>query len=48
MLRGAAGVVSLRSNKDSFNEVEASLADCMEEDYPCEIPDMLFDCCEYT
>ena len=29
MLRGVAGVVSLRNNKDSFNEVEDLLAQCM-------------------
>jgi hypothetical protein len=28
MLCGAAGVVSLHNNKDSFNEVEALLAQC--------------------
>ena len=39
MLRGAAGVVSLRNNKDSFNDVE-----CKENFDTC-----MFDeqCCEY-
>jgi hypothetical protein len=44
MLRGAAGVVSLRNNKDSFNEVEASLAQCMRYGSPCNTS---ADCCEY-
>jgi hypothetical protein len=44
MLRGAAGVVSLRNNKDSFNEVKASRVGCKGAGSPC------FDsteCCEY-
>ena len=45
MLRGAAGVVSLRNNKDSFNEVEASLAQCMGKGNTC---NLMSDCCEYT
>jgi hypothetical protein len=45
MLRGAAGVVSLRNNKDSFNEVEeASLAQCKGYGSPCRDST---DCCEY-
>jgi hypothetical protein len=49
MLRGAAGVVSLPSNKDkdSFNEVEveeASLAQCNEVGSPCFSGP---NCCEY-
>jgi hypothetical protein len=43
MLRGAAGVVSLRNNKDSFNEVEASLA-CKGRGSSCST---YKDCCEY-
>jgi hypothetical protein len=44
MLRGAAGVVSLRNNKDSFNEVEASLAQCKMYTSSCKVDT---DCCEY-
>jgi hypothetical protein len=46
MLRGATGVVSLRSNnKDSFNEVEeASLAQCQTFFSPCSNSLV---CCEY-
>ncbi len=44
MLRGAAGVVSLRNNKDSFNEVKASLAQCMGKGIIC---NSSTDCCEY-
>jgi hypothetical protein len=44
MLCGAAGVVSLPNNKDSFNEVEASLAQCKEAGDSCSAPT---DCCEY-
>jgi hypothetical protein len=43
MLRGTAGVVSLRNNKDSFNEVEASQAKCQTLKMPCNG----YDCCEY-
>jgi hypothetical protein len=49
MLRGAAGVVSLRNsnNKDSFNEVEeASLAQCIGRGSPC-FWDTAKYCCEY-
>jgi hypothetical protein len=47
MLRGAAGVVSLRNNKDSFNKVEeASLAQCIGLGLPC-FWDTAKDCCEY-
>jgi hypothetical protein len=45
MLRGAAGVVSLRNNKDSFNEDEASLAQCKKDCSSCIVDT---DCCEYT
>ena len=41
MLRGAAGVVSLRNNKDSFNEVEAPCAEALAH---CNSDT---DCCEY-
>ena len=45
MLRGAAGVVSLRNNKDSFNKVEeASLAQCKGYRERCYYDG---DCCEY-
>ena len=45
MLRGAAGVVSLRNNKDSFNEVEeASLAQCKNKGDKCMRSQ---ECCEY-
>ena len=45
MLRGAAGVVSLRNNKDSFNEVEeASLAQCKKYGSLCSANT---ECCEY-
>jgi methionine synthase II (cobalamin-independent) len=44
MLRGAAGVVSLRNNKDSFYEVKASLAQCKETFRGCSVNT---DCCEY-
>ena len=45
MLRGAAGVVSLRNNKDSFNEVEASPnPNCMGAGSGCSTS---FQCCEY-
>jgi hypothetical protein len=45
MLRGAAGVVSLRNNKDSFNEVEeVLLAQCKGYGSPCNTS---ADCCEY-
>jgi hypothetical protein len=45
MLRGAAGVVSLRNNKDSFNEVEeALLAQCKNWGSLCNTE---WDCCEY-
>ena len=45
MLRGAAGVVSLRNNKDSFNEVEeVSLAQCKGYGASCSSST---DCCEY-
>jgi hypothetical protein len=43
MLRGAAGVLSLRNNKDSFNEVEASRAQCKGSG-SCSTST---DCCEY-
>ena len=45
MLRGAAGVVSLRNNKDSFNEVEeVLLAQCNGRGLTCKTG---ADCCEY-
>ena len=48
MLRGrgtADGVVSLRNNEDSFDEVEeVSLAKCMGVQAPCSAGT---DCCEY-
>ena len=45
MLRGAAGVVSLRNNKDSFNEVEeVLLAQCRKKGVYCSENK---DCCEY-
>jgi hypothetical protein len=45
MLRGAAGVVSLRDNKDSFNEVEeALLAQCKPRGQTCVSKS---ECCEY-
>ena len=45
MLRGAAGVVSLRDNKDSFNEVEEALHwQCKEFGNLCMNP---WECCEY-
>jgi hypothetical protein len=45
MLRGAAGVVSLCNNKDSFNEVEeALLAQCKTSGQNCSAST---DCCEY-
>jgi hypothetical protein len=45
MLRGAAGVVSLRDNKDSFNKVEeASLAQCKNKGDKCM---RSAECCEY-
>jgi hypothetical protein len=45
MLRGPAGVVSLRNNKDSFNEVEeASLAQCKKDGSTCSNSLV---CCEY-
>jgi hypothetical protein len=45
MLRGAAGVVSRRNNKDSFNEVEeALLAQCKTSGQNCSAST---DCCEY-
>ncbi len=45
MLRGSAGVVSLRNNKDSFNEVEeASLAQCKNYGSLCWVNT---ECCEY-
>jgi hypothetical protein len=45
MLRGSAGVVSLRNNKDSFNEVEeASLAQCKKYGSLCSANT---ECCEY-
>jgi hypothetical protein len=44
MLRGTAGVVSLRNNKDSFNEVEASLAWCKLMGSLCGKD---LECCEY-
>jgi hypothetical protein len=45
MLRGAAGVVSLRNNKDSFNEVEeVLLAQCKGYRERCYYDG---DCCEY-
>jgi RNA:NAD 2'-phosphotransferase (TPT1/KptA family) len=44
MLRGSAGVVSLRNNKDSFNEVEDLLAQCKGYGNPCSANT---DCCEY-
>jgi hypothetical protein len=46
MLRGrvTAGVVSLRNNKDSFNEVEASQAKCKGYGNPCM---SYVECCEY-
>jgi hypothetical protein len=53
MLRGAAGVVSLRNNKDSFNEVEDSLAQeeqCTKINMTCGPPEQGFKypCCEYN
>jgi hypothetical protein len=43
--RGAAGVVSIRDNKDSFNEVkEALLAQCKNKGESCSKSS---DCCEY-
>jgi hypothetical protein len=42
--RGTAGVVSLRNNKDSFNEVEASLAQCKKKGVLCSDN---WECCEY-
>jgi hypothetical protein len=42
--RGDAGVVSLRNNKDSFNEVKASLAQCKMYTSSCKVDT---DCCEY-
>ena len=45
MLRGAAGVVSLRNNKDSFDEVEeVSLAECKARGATCSDT---AECCEY-
>jgi hypothetical protein len=44
MLRGAAGVVSFRNNKDSFNEVESLLAQCKGWGSTCSANK---DCCEY-
>ena len=44
MLRGAAGVVSLCNNKDSFNEVEDLLAQCKKDGSTCSANT---DCCEY-
>jgi hypothetical protein len=44
MLRGAAGVVSLRNNKDSFNEDEAVLVQCISTYGACKTNS---DCCEY-
>jgi hypothetical protein len=45
MLRGAAGVVSLRNNKDSFYEVkEALLAQCKARGQTCSSKS---ECCEY-
>jgi hypothetical protein len=44
MLRGAAGDVSLRNNIDSFNEVEASLAQCKNKGDKCM---RSAECCEY-
>jgi hypothetical protein len=53
MLRGAAGVVSLSNNKDSFNEVEDSLAQeeqCTKINMTCGPPEQGFKypCCEYN
>jgi hypothetical protein len=49
MLRGAAGVVSLHNSKDSFNEVEASLAQCLKSWDYCGTPAQGYknECCEY-
>ena len=47
MLRGADGVISLRNNKDSFNEVETSLAQCKEKIDFCNTSRDGWDCCEY-
>ncbi len=45
MRRGPAGVVSLRNNKDSFNEAESLLAQCRKKDgSTCSTN---WDCCEY-
>jgi hypothetical protein len=43
--RGTAGVVSLRNNKDSFNEDEALLSQCISPGTKgCKVDT---DCCEY-
>ena len=53
MLRGAAGVVSLPNNKDSFNEVEASQDVCIPSfrycgtDAKLNPPGFTKECCEY-
>jgi hypothetical protein len=49
MRRGAAGVVSLHNSKDSFNEVKASLAQCLKSWDYCGTPAQGYknECCEY-